>query len=224
MAYFSRDTEQNLKSARVVAGFSIEKPEDAVPIAEALLEGGVSAVELTLRTDAGIEAVRQIAEHIPELLLGVGTILTEDQVQSAKDAGAHFGVAPGLNPAVVRAAEEMCFSFAPGIATPTELETAIGLGCRLVKLFPAGALGGDSYLNSLAAPYAHLRIQYFPFGGVNINNLSGYLTRDDVIAVGGSWIVCRESITTRNWSAVRDAATQAIAACPNASHFKSEHT
>lgn len=134
--------------------------------------------------------------------MGVGTILTPEQAIGVKEAGAAFGVAPGLNQRVVQAAQSVQLPFAPGIATPSELETALELGCRLVKFFPAEAAGGLKYLKSMAAPYAHLGVQYFPLGGVNAGNMAGYLDREDVLAVGGSWIVQGQLVADKDWAGI----------------------
>ncbi|GAB5561401.1 MAG: bifunctional 4-hydroxy-2-oxoglutarate aldolase/2-dehydro-3-deoxy-phosphogluconate aldolase [Synoicihabitans sp.] len=196
--------------AKVVAGFSVERAEDAVPLCRALLEGGISVIELTLRTTAGLAAVKEISTHVPEILLGVGTILTPEQARAVKEAGAHFGVAPGLNRAVVEAAAKVDLPFAPGIATPSELETALSLGCRWVKLFPAESLGGLSYLKAMSAPYAHLGVKYFPLGGINADNMNDYLARNDVPAVGGSWIVKPDLVRAGNWTEITSRAAAVV--------------
>lgn len=197
-----------LRNSRVVAGFSIENVEDAIPIAKALLAGGIDVIELTLRTDCALAAVKSIAEVVPEISLGVGTILTPEQVVQVKEAGAHFGVSPGMNPNVIRKAEEIGFPFAPGIATPSELEAAIALGCRFVKFFPAEASGGRNYLKSISAPYKHLGVQYFPLGGLNAENMNHYLDLDDVIAIGGSWIVDSSFVRAKDWSGLAKRANE----------------
>ena len=197
-----------LRNSRVVAGFSIENVEDAIPIAKALLAGGIDVIELTLRTDCALAAVKRIAEVVPEISLGVGTILTPEQVVQVKEAGAHFGVSPGMNPNVIRKAEEIGLPFAPGIATPSELEAAIALGCRFVKFFPAEASGGRNYLKSISAPYKHLGVQYFPLGGLNAENMNHYLDLDDVIAIGGSWIVDSSFVIAKDWSGLAKRANE----------------
>ncbi|MFD2257268.1 bifunctional 4-hydroxy-2-oxoglutarate aldolase/2-dehydro-3-deoxy-phosphogluconate aldolase [Luteolibacter algae] len=199
---FPTNLIDRMKNTGIVAGFSIDKIEHAVPLAEALLAGGIDVIELTLRTPQGIEAVRAISSEVNGMLVGVGTILTPGQVTAVKSAGGHFGVSPGCNPAVIRAASETGLPFAPGIATPSELETAIGLGCRFVKFFPAEALGGVSYLRSMKAPYQHLGIEYFPLGGLNAGNMMEYLKEDDVPAIGGSWIVKNDLVLDENWEAI----------------------
>jgi len=204
---FSKQLLDRLEKSGVVAGFSVSEPEQAVPICRALLEGGIDVIELTLRSPAAMEGLRAVCADVPEMLIGVGTILTAHTLFEVKQAGAHFGVAPGLNSLVVHAAREMKFPFAPGICTPTELESAIELGCRFVKLFPAEAMGGVPYLKSMAAPYAHLGIKYFPLGGVNPGNLINYLREPMVPVVGGSWIVKKDLVEAGNWDAITEAAS-----------------
>tara|TARA_Y200000002_G_scaffold367113_1_gene358807 strand:- start:293 stop:937 length:645 start_codon:yes stop_codon:yes gene_type:complete len=196
---FPKELLIQLSNSMVVAGFSIDKVQDAIPIAKALLLGGIDSIELTLRTDCAIEAVERIADAVPEIILGVGTILTPEQAVQVKEAGAHFGVSPGMNPDVIRKAEEIDLPFAPGIATPSELEVAVALGCRFVKFFPAEASGGLNYLKSISAPYKHLGIQYFPLGGLNAENMNHYLNLDNVIAIGGSWIVDSSFVEAKDW-------------------------
>jgi 2-dehydro-3-deoxyphosphogluconate aldolase/(4S)-4-hydroxy-2-oxoglutarate aldolase len=191
-----------LQETGVVAGFAVDKVEHAVPLANALLAGGISVIELTLRTPAGMDALQAICENVPEILAGVGTILTPEQVRQVKEVGADFGVAPGLNPRVVQAAHDVGLPYAPGIATPSDLECAIELGCRFVKLFPAVALGGIPYLRSMSAPYKHLGIRYFPLGGINSDNMTDYLKEDNVLALGGTWIVKKELVLNEDWAAI----------------------
>lgn len=207
---FPSEIHDRLTSAGVVAGFSVDDASQAVPIAEALLSGGVQAIELTLRTPEGIDAVRAIKSGAPEMLLGVGTILTPEQAAEAVAAGADFGVAPGLNPRVVKTATEVGLPFAPGIATPTDIEAALGLDCRLLKLFPAEPLGGLRYLRSMAAPYKHLGVRFFPLGGLNVENMGEYLSEPTVAAIGGSWIVQQDLVERGDWAGI---AAQAAEAC-----------
>ncbi len=195
-----------LAKAQVVAGFSVNHVDEAAPIARALLEGGIDAIELTLRTPAAMDAVHAIAQEVPEILLGVGTILTPKQCKEVIAAGAAVGMSPGTNPAVVRTAQEGGLAFAPGIATPSDLEVAISLGCRFIKYFPAEALGGVPYLNSMAAPYAHLGISYFPLGGINTNNMMDYLNSKHVVAIGGSWIVQSQLVQDKDWAGITERA------------------
>ena len=144
-----------------------------------------------------MEALKVICAEVPEMLIGVGTILTPETAVEVKAAGAAFGVAPGMNPRVVRAAQAAGLPFAPGICTPSDLEAAIELGCRFVKFFPAEASGGLPYLRSMSAPYKHLGIQYFPLGGLNAGNMTAYLKEENVLTIGGSWIVSQDLVNTR---------------------------
>ena len=212
MTMFPEALVQRLRKSGVVAGFSVEKAEQAVPLCRALLAGGIDAIELMLRSVAGIDGVRAVCANLPEMLVGVGTILTPEQAREVKAAGAAFGVAPGTNPHVMRAAQEAGLPFAPGICTPSDLEAAIELGCRFVKFFPAEAAGGVAYLRSMSAPYAHLGIRYFPLGGLNAENMISYLKEENVLAIGGSWIVKRDLVLNEHWNEItaRAAAVRGI--------------
>jgi 2-dehydro-3-deoxyphosphogluconate aldolase/(4S)-4-hydroxy-2-oxoglutarate aldolase len=155
-----------------------------------------------------MDALKTICAEVPEMLTGAGTILTPEQAVEVKSAGADFGVSPGMNPRVIRAAQEAGLPFAPGIATPSDLEAAIELGCRLVKFFPAEAAGGVAYLRSMSAPYRHLGIQYFPLGGLNAENMVDYLKEDNVAVIGGSWIVKKELVLNEDWDAITTRAAE----------------
>ena len=208
MNAFPNEILQRLQRSRVVAGFSVDSVDEAVPIAEALLAGGIDSIELTLRTDAAMDAVRAISQNVPDIMIGVGTILRPDQAIAVKEAGAHFGVSPGMNPRVIKAAQVVGLPFAPGIVTPTDLEAAIELGCYLVKFFPAESSGGLNYLRSMAAPYKHLGIRYFPLGGVNTGNMMEYLNDEIIAAVGGSWIVKSDLVKSKDWAGITERASQ----------------
>ena len=210
MSAFPEELLSHLEKRGVVAGFSVEKIEHAVPLAKALLAGGIDVIELTLRTPIGLNAVKLIANEVPEMVVGVGTILTPETAVAVKKAGAHFGVAPGMNPRVVKAAREAGLPFAPGICTPSDLEAAIELGCRFVKFFPAEAAGGVNYLKSMAAPYNHLGIRYFPLGGVNSENMLDYLAEDNVPTVGGTWIVAKNLVQNEDWAGITAAAQKVV--------------
>src|SRR5262245_58576804 len=150
---FDSELSRRISRGGIVAVLILDRVEDAVPVARALLEGGVNAIELTFRTPAALEALKQVRAEVPDMIVGAGTILTPEQVRLAKEAGAHFGVAPGMNARVLAAARDAGLSFAPGIATPSDIEAALEHGCQLLKFFPAEPCGGLSYLNAIAAPY-----------------------------------------------------------------------
>jgi 2-dehydro-3-deoxyphosphogluconate aldolase/(4S)-4-hydroxy-2-oxoglutarate aldolase len=201
-----------LTAKGVVAVIMIDRVDDAVPVAEALLHGGVDAMELTLRTDAALPALKSIAESVPEMLTGIGTILKPDQIVQAKDSGAAFGVSPGTNVDVIEAAQEAGLPFAPGIMTPSDIERALPFGCEILKFFPAGSSGGIKHLKNIAAPYAHLGLKYVPLGGVNQENMTDYLKEDIIAAVGGSWIAARDLIASGQWDQITSNASSAVQA------------
>jgi 2-dehydro-3-deoxyphosphogluconate aldolase/(4S)-4-hydroxy-2-oxoglutarate aldolase len=200
---------ETIENCGVIAVLIIDNVEDAVPVARALLDGGITVMELVLRTPAAIESLIEINKNVPEMLAGIGTILTTGQVEDVVKAGAAFGVAPGLNPDVVLKAQELALPFAPGVATPSELEKAVSLGCKEIKFFPAEAMGGLKYLKSFAAPYKHLGIRYIPLGGLNAGNMSDYLKEPLVLALGGSWVAKRELIQQKDFKSITDNALEA---------------
>ena len=199
---FPTEIIEKIRKAPVMAVLVIDTAEDAIPLAKALLAGGVSAIELTLRTPAALSALERIRSEAPEILAGIGTILNAEQVRSVKDRGAAFGVSPGLNSSVVKAAKDLDLPFAPGIMTPSEIEAAYALGCDVMKLFPSEPAGGLNYLKSINAPYAHLGIQYIPLGGVSLENLESYLKSPEILAVGGSWLAPRKLIQEKAWKEI----------------------
>ncbi|MDA1230107.1 MAG: bifunctional 4-hydroxy-2-oxoglutarate aldolase/2-dehydro-3-deoxy-phosphogluconate aldolase, partial [Planctomycetota bacterium] len=183
----------------------------AVGLAKALLDGGVDIMELTLRTAKAMECLSAIVNRVPEMLAGAGTLLFPDQVDQVVEAGAAFGVAPGTNPVVIQRADKLNLPFAPGVATPTDIDIAVQAGCRLLKFFPAEHSGGLSMLASIKAPYAHLGLQYIPLGGVTKNNLSAWLSDPDVLAVGGSWLANKEAIDSSRWAEITQTSREARA-------------
>lgn len=199
---------EEIEKRKLVAVLTVDKAEHAVPAARALLDGGVSAVELTLRTDAALEALARIRRELPGVYAGAGTVLSPSQVREALDAGALFGVAPGTNPRVLRAAAEAGLAFAPGVATPSDIETALENGCTLLKYFPASGFP-ESYLNSMAAPYRHLGVKFIPLGGVNPGNLRRVLSNPLVAAAGGSWLADARAVAEQRLDEIRANASAA---------------
>ena len=195
----------------VVAVLVVDEVERAVPLARALVKGGIDVMELTLRTPAALDALRAIAAEVPEMLPGIGTILTPEQVREVAEAKAAFGVAPGLNRRVVEEAQRVGLPFAPGVATASDLEAALELGCPDVKFFPAEASGGLAYLKSMAAPYAHLGVRFIPLGGLKAENCQPYLEAPNVLAVGGSWLAPRADVQSESWQTITDRAAHARA-------------
>lgn len=201
---------ERLSSACIVAVLIIDRAEDAGSVAEALLAGGVTAMELTLRTPAALDALREVKRTAPEMLAGIGTVLTLDQVRQVIDAGGDFAVAPGMNPRVVECAISVGLPFAPGICTPSDIERALEYNRFLLKFFPAEPSGGLKFLRTIAAPYTHLGIKYMPLGGLSASNLAEYLREPQVGGIGGSWLAPREVIQARDWARITAAAREAI--------------
>lgn len=199
---FSEEVLEKIHACGAIAVLVIDEAANAVPAAKALLDGGINAMELTLRTPAALEALANIRRELPEMFAGVGTILTVEQVQQVAEAKADFGVAPGLNENVVLAAQAAGVPFAPGVMTPSEIEKAVSLGCRELKIFPAEPCGGMKYLKSVAAPYAHLGLKYLPLGGLTLENIGPYVESPLLLALGGSWIAKRDLIQKQDWAAI----------------------
>ena len=194
----------------VVPVIAIDSAEAALPLADALLEGGLPVAEITFRTAAAAEVIARIAKERPAMVLGAGTVLTAENLGRAVDAGAKFGVAPGLNQDVVAEAAHRGLPFIPGVITPTEIEQALALGLKLLKFFPAEAFGGLKVIKALSAPYAHAGVRFMPTGGVSSTNLPDYLAEKVVACVGGTWIASREAIAEKKWTQIRDNCKAAI--------------
>ena len=197
-------------SKRIVPVVVLDDAEDAEPLAEALLEAGLDVIEVTFRTEAAEASIRRIAARYTDMLLGAGTLLSEEQVQRARDAGAVFGLAPGLHPEVVAIAQETGLLFSPGVMTPSEVEQALSLDCKLLKFFPAEAAGGVKMLKSLAGPYAHTGVKFTPTGGITANNLQDYLKLPVVAAIGGSWMVSPALIREKKWAEITRLTSEAL--------------
>ncbi|MBG68680.1 MAG: keto-deoxy-phosphogluconate aldolase [Roseibacillus sp.] len=201
---------RQLGGCGIASVVTIDSPAHAVPLAKALLAGGISAMELTLRSAGALECLRRIVEEVPGMLAGAGTILSVSQVEEVLAAGAAFGVAPGTNINVLRAARDEGLPFAPGVATPSDIELALDFDCRVLKFFPAEAIGGLRYLKNIAVPYRHLGVRYIPLGGVSPENLISYSSSPDVLAVGGSWLAPRVLVENGDWAAIEQLARQAV--------------
>ena len=191
-----------IDDAGIIAVLVIDELKHAVPVAKALLAGGVDTIELTLRTPVALDAARAIKDEVPEMNLGFGTVLTIQQVEAVAKLGADFAVAPGCNPKVIEAAREQGLSFAPGIMTPTDIEIAIEQGCRILKYFPAESSGGMNHLVNMVAPYQYLGLKFIPLGGLSMANAASYLESPLITAIGGSWLAKRPLIQAENWAAI----------------------
>ena len=211
MSMLPPKTLERIAETGVVAVLVVDQVERAVPLARALLAGGVDVMELTLRTAVALDALRAIKNEVAEMIVGAGTVLRPEQVRQVAEAGAAFAVAPGMNPRVVQTAQAAGLPFMPGVATPSDIEQALECGCRELKFFPAEPSGGLNYLKNVAAPYAHLNVRYIPLGGISPANAGSYLEDSQVLAVGGSWIAKREMIQAGNWAAITRSSAEARA-------------
>lgn len=197
---------ERLEGVRILPVLTVTEPASAAPICRALLAGGIPCVEIALRTDAALEAIAQ-ASAIEGLLVGAGTVLEPTQVDAAARAGARFAVAPGLSEQTVLAARELRLPFFPGIATPSEIERALQLGRRVVKVYPASLLGGPEFLRAVSAPYPGVR--FIPTGGINPATLREYLDVPAVLACGGSWLFDRHALAAGRFDVVEQRAREA---------------
>ena len=188
------------KVAQVIPVLTIERLEDAVPLARALVAGGVRVLEVTLRTPVAIPAAKAIMAGVPEAIVGIGTILNEGDLARAEGLGVKFGISPGATPELLKAAAASGLPFAPGIATASELMQALAYGFNLVKFFPAEQSGGISALRALAGPFPDAR--FCPTGGIGEANARGWLSEPNVVAVGGSWLCPAAEIRSGNWGGI----------------------
>ncbi|MGC9312152.1 MAG: bifunctional 4-hydroxy-2-oxoglutarate aldolase/2-dehydro-3-deoxy-phosphogluconate aldolase [Sediminispirochaetaceae bacterium] len=202
--------EKRIEDAGIIAVLVIEDSSKAVKLAQTLVNSGITAMELTLRTETALDSLKQIADAVPDMLAGAGTVLTPAQVNEVKAAGGDFAVAPGFNPKVMQAAIEASVPYAPGICIPSEIEAAVEAGCRVLKYFHAEGMGGLKYLKGINNPYQYLKLRYIPLGGVNINNMRDYLESPEIIALGGSWIAPAKLINAGDWDAVARNADEAV--------------
>ncbi len=194
----------------VIPVIVLDDAADAVPLARALLAGGVQALEVTLRTRAGFDSLRRIAAEVPEALVGVGTVTRPGEMRAVLAGGAQFAFSPGWSHALSVAAEEAGIDYIPGVMTPSEAMAAANRGHGAMKLFPADVAGGVKMLKAMAGPFPGLR--FCPTGGVNASNAAQYLALTNVFAVGGSWLVPADALAARDWSRITALAATATGA------------
>ncbi|MFG3287031.1 bifunctional 4-hydroxy-2-oxoglutarate aldolase/2-dehydro-3-deoxy-phosphogluconate aldolase [Streptomyces sp. NPDC048111] len=202
-------TPSVLDLAPVVPVVVIDDAADAVPLARALVAGGLPAIEVTLRTPAALDAIRAIAAQVPDAVVGAGTVLTPDAVADAVGAGARFLVSPGWTPALLDAMKGSGVPFLPGVSTTSEVVALLEQGVREMKFFPAQAAGGTAYLKSLAGPLP--RARFCPTGGISLASAPSYLALPNVGCVGGTWMLPADALTARDWSRVESLAREAAA-------------
>jgi len=198
-----------LAEFKVIPVVAIERAEDIVELGKTLAENGLNVIEITFRTEAAAEAIRLLKEAQPDMYIGAGTVLTKAQAELAKESGASFIVAPGLNEHTVAACQSLGIPFVPGVSTASEIEKALHLGLDTVKFFPAEAAGGVNMLKALSGPYQHLNIM--PTGGINKDNINDYLALPSVVACGGTWMVAKDLIDSKNWEEIGRLTRDAVA-------------
>ena len=186
----------------------IDDAKDAIPLAKALIEGGLPCAEVTFRTAAAADAIKAIADNFPEMLVGAGTVLTTEQVDRAVAAGAKFIVSPGTNPRVVKYCVEKNIPITPGTCNPSDVEQALECGVNIVKFFPAEPAGGLKYIKAIAAPYVD--VKFMPTGGINQNNVRDYLAYNKIWACGGSWMVKGDLIKAGDFEKIKELTAEAV--------------
>jgi len=192
----------------IVPVVKIDDAKDATPLGKALIDGGLPVAEITFRTAAAEESIKNINREFPELLVGAGTVLSVEQVKKAVNAGSKFIVSPGFNPEVVKYCVDNKIPITPGCSNPTDIEMAIGFGLDVVKFFPAESFGGINTLKAISAPYG--MIKFIPTGGINANNINDYLSFSKVLACGGSWMVKDELIKKGNFGEITRLSREAV--------------
>lgn len=202
------ESMQKIFDLKLVPLVVLDDATDAVPMAKALVEGGIPVAEVTFRTDAAADVIRAMAEQVPEILVGAGTVHTVAQAQTAVEAGAKFIVTPGFQPDVVRWCVEHQVDIVPGTAVPSDIEQAISFGLSVCKFFPAEAYGGVKTLKALKGPYADIR--FMPTGGVSLDNMNDYLALSNVAAVGGSFMTPSAAVKAKDWAKVTEACRTAL--------------
>ena len=203
------NTEAILKQ-RLICVAVIDRPDDAVPLAEALLAGGLSVMEVTFRTAAPPTPLRRIRKSLPAISIGAGTLLTGGTGATRGGRRRAIRRVPGLNEAVLTAAHKNKIPFFPGVMTPTEVGRALDLGWKHLKFFPAEAAGGVAMLKALAGPFAHTGVKFVPTGGIHAANLPDYLALPQVAAIGGSWMAERKLVTEKAWSKITALTAEAM--------------
>ncbi|NEX61646.1 bifunctional 4-hydroxy-2-oxoglutarate aldolase/2-dehydro-3-deoxy-phosphogluconate aldolase [Noviherbaspirillum galbum] len=196
-----------MHASPVIPVIAIDRLEDAVPLAKALVAGGIRVLEVTLRTAHGLPAIRAIAEQVPGAIVGVGTLTQPEEFTAARDAGAVFGVSPGLTPALIDAARKSGLPLLPGVMTPSEVMGAREHGFRQLKLFPAVPAGGVGMLNAIAGPLGD--VMFCPTGGISQETAGRFLACKNVACVGGSWLTPKEALAAGDWGTVEELARAA---------------
>ena len=201
--------EERFYDYAVVPVVVLNDADDAVPLADALIKGGLPCAEVTFRTDAAEESIRRICESFPDMLVGAGTVLTTEQVERAHKAGAKFIVSPGFDPEIIDCCISIGLPVLPGCITPSEIAQAVKRGLKVVKFFPAEQSGGVAMIKAMAAPYS--MVKFMPTGGISTKNLADYLSCDKILCCGGSWMVKEDLIKSGSFDKITDMTREATA-------------
>lgn len=204
----AKTMEEQLKELKIVPVVKLERVEYALPLAKALTDGGIPAAEITFRTSCAQQAIREITEHFPAMLVGAGTVLTPEQADAAIQAGAKFIVSPGLDVSVVRFCQKKSVPVLPGCVTASEVQQAIALGLTVLKFFPAEQAGGLKTIKALSAPFP--QIQWMPTGGIHLDNLKDYLAFPKIIACGGSYLAKDEDMKAGSWDKITEVCRRTV--------------
>ena len=205
------DVVETLRAAGIIPVIVIDDQAKAVPLAKALVSGGLPVLEVTFRTAAAAGAIAKIRAEVPDAVVGAGTLLTREQVKAAKESGAVFGVAPGFDPTIVAQAQEIGLPMVPGIATASELSQALTAGVPMVKFFPAEAAGGVKMIKNLLGAFRFTGVKFMPTGGINAENVKDYFAVPEIIACGGTWIVPKDAVAANDWGRITALAREAAA-------------
>ncbi len=206
---------ETLGAAGVIPVIVIDDIEKAVPLARALVKGGLPVLEVTFRTACAAEAIAKIKAEVPGATLIAGTVLTIEQLNAARAAGAEACVAPGFDPKIVSAANEIGMPFCPGVATASELSQALSLGCKMVKFFQAESAGGVKYIKDLLGAFRWTGVKFMPTGGVKTSNLADYLAVPEIICCGGTWIAPKDAVASGDWATIEKLAADAAQLAKN---------
>lgn len=198
-----------LSAGAVIPVMAIDDLASCVDLAHALVAGGIPTLEITLRTDVGLEAIRRIAKEVPNAIVGAGTVTNPEQLKAVEDAGAVFAISPGLHETLAKASHKSGIPLIPGVATPGEVQLALEHGIDTLKLFPAEVVGGQAMLKALYGPYPHVR--FCPTGGISLQTAPEYLALPNVLCVGGSWLTPKEAVAKRDWDTITRLAKEASA-------------
>jgi 2-dehydro-3-deoxyphosphogluconate aldolase/(4S)-4-hydroxy-2-oxoglutarate aldolase len=200
--------EEIIKISPIIPVVAIENKEDAIPLAEALIKGGINIMEVTLRTSDALQAIELIAQNVPEMCVGAGTVCDEIQLEQTLDVKSKFVFSPGISPELIRSAYDNSIPFIPGVATPSEVMRASNHGIKHCKLFPASVVGGVDLLKAYQGPFEHMK--FCPTGGVNLDNMNEYLALDNVFCVGGTWIATNKLIAQKKFDTITDLTKEAL--------------